>query len=46
MSAETIGLAAAAGANVFVAGSAAYRAAAPDAVVGQLRAIAERASTE
>jgi ribulose-phosphate 3-epimerase len=40
---QTVELAAAAGANVFVAGSAAYRNADPDQVVQGLRARAERA---
>jgi ribulose-phosphate 3-epimerase len=42
--AETIELAAQAGANVFVAGSAVFRAPEPDAMVRRLREIAEAAS--
>jgi len=45
VSRETIGEAAAAGANVFVAGSAVYRAEDPDAEVAALRALAQQAST-
>ena len=41
--ARTIEIAAAAGANVFVAGSAVYRAADPAAMVSSLRALAEAA---
>lgn len=43
VSRETIGSAAAAGANVFVAGSAVYRAAEPAAEVAELRSIAQAA---
>ena len=44
ISLETIERCAAAGADVFVAGSAVYSAADPDAMVRELRAAAERAS--
>lgn len=43
ISADTIGRAAEAGANVFVAGSAVYGAGNPDQAIGELRAAAERA---
>jgi ribulose-phosphate 3-epimerase len=44
ISLDTIGRAAAAGADVFVAGSAVYSAADPDRMVGELRATAEAAA--
>lgn len=44
VSADTIGLCAEAGADVFVAGSAVYSAADPDAMVARLRGLAEAAT--